>query len=149
MSAGGYRRRVPYIPNPSAYKNFYSGAGLPVFQGTYQDGSGLLGNIFRTALPILKPFIATAGKTLLKSGAAALQDIISGERDVKTALRTRGLEGLKQVGSDIGKRFLGNGQQQKGGQRRTARRKRTLTTDIFDSSPGTSRITPRKQRKLN
>ena len=43
----------------------------------------------------------TAGKTLLKSGADALGDVISGEKDIMSAIKDRGKEGLKQVGSDV------------------------------------------------
>lgn len=101
-----YRRRVPYIADPSLYKDYYRGAGLPAFRGTTVDGSGLLGNFLRSALPIIKPFAISAGKNLLRSGAAALSDVVSGEKDVKTDLKQRSLEGLKHVGKDISSRLL-------------------------------------------
>ena len=136
-----YRRRVPYIPDRSVYKLHYNsaGGGLPVFRGVYQDGSGLLSNIFRSALPILK----SAGKTLLKSGARALTDVVEG-KDIKTAIKHRGVEGLKTVGRDM----LGRAEtalRQTGGRRRVSTtlvrpgRKRSVQSitkkacsDIFD-----------------
>ena len=44
---------------------------------------------------MLKSTAKSAGKILLKSGARAVGDIISGQKDIKTALMDRGLEGLK------------------------------------------------------
>ena len=50
------------------------GAGLPIFTGSrYPVGSGLLGNIARIALPLLK----SVGKTALRHGAQALSNTIS------------------------------------------------------------------------
>jgi hypothetical protein len=135
-------RRVPFVPNPKAYKDFYRGSGFPVFKGVYQDGSGLIGDIFRNVVPILKPIAINAGKTLLKSGANVLKDVISGDRDLKTALRQRGMEGLKEVGKDILNPIVGQTtqveqqQQQEGGLYRRGRRRRKRTnsdtSDIFD-----------------
>ena len=98
-------RRVPYTPNVNAYHQHYGGGIGPVFKGDiYQDGYGLggiFGSLFRKVVPILKSTAMTAGKTLLKSGADALGDVISGEKDIMSAIKDRGKEGLKQVGSDV------------------------------------------------
>ena len=73
----------------------------------YQDGYGLggiLGSISRKVVPILKSTAMSACKTLLNSGADALAEVISvesGEKDIISAIKDRGEEGLKLVGSDV------------------------------------------------
>ena len=159
-----HRRRIPYIPNRSLYKDYYrasGGGGLPVFRGIHQDGSGLLGNIFRFAMPLVK----SAGKTLLKSGAEALSDVVSGEKDIKSALKERGLQGLQQVGRNVTGRLLGaldDGatREQQGGRRRRYSKRSTRTTvaakgrkrkqretDIFDNELLSPPVTPACKRK--
>lgn len=131
-----YRRRVPYIADNALYKDFYRGGNLPVFRGVYQDGSGLIGNFFRSVIPIVKPILASAGKTLLKTGVSALDDVLSGERDFKRILKRRGIEGLKTVGKDVTEQALKSLKtEQSGGWRGQKRktRKRKRTPDIFDN----------------
>ena len=135
-----YLRRVPYIPDHNLYRDYYKGSGLAVFKGNFQDGSGILSNIMRYALPIVKSVGKTVGKSVLRSGADVLRDVISGERDIKTALRQRGLEGLKHVGTELAGKVLGS-VKQKGGRRRRRqtkatprKRKRAEVLDIFDIS---------------
>lgn len=146
-----YRRRVPFIADNSLYKNYYRGGNLPVFRGSYQDGSGLLGNFFRSAIPILKPFLASAGKTLLNTGATVLNDVLTqgGETDIKTILKKRGIEGLKKAGKDITEQALEKikTSRQKGGWRRQRRKtqKRKITPDIFDNISPTKRRCKRKK----
>lgn len=129
----GYRR-VPYVVNPDLYRDYYRGSGLPVFKGSYQDGSGLLSSIARFALPLLKGFAKSAGKTFLRSGAQALSDVVSGEKDIKTALRQRGLESLKQIGKNTSGQILNaiDGKQT-GGRRRKRKRTTRNTRNIRDS----------------
>lgn len=105
----GYGRRVHYIPsNRDLYLTHYRQAGgrLPVFRGAYQDGSGLLGDLFRSAIPLLKSTALSAGKTLFSSGAKVLSDIARG-KDVKSSVARRGMEGLKEVGRDVLSRTIG------------------------------------------
>lgn len=144
------RRRVTYIPNRQLYQDHYrvvGPSGLPVFHGVYQDGSGLLSNIFRAALPILKSSAISAGKTLLSSGAKAFSDVVAG-RDIKSTVTHRGMEGIKEVGRDIatrtanalsrqhrGGRAIGGG----GGASKSRVRKRKpkqQSSDIFYDSRG-------------
>lgn len=137
-----YRRsRAPYVPNREMYLNHYrqrGSGGLPVFKGVYQDGSGLLTNFFRAVLPILRSTAASAGKTILSTGAKTLSDIVSG-KSVKRAVTERGIEGLKDIGRDVAGRAvtaLGK-QQQKGGRatsnrRQTSRKRKSRVSDIFD-----------------
>ena len=129
------RKTVNFLPNSKAYHHHYRGA-LPAFRGTiYQDGYGLgsiFGSLFRSAIPFLKSTALSAGKTLLKSGAQAIGDVMSGERDVKSALKHHGIRGLKEVGKDVSSsviRRLNTNQQGSGLRRKTRKR----LNDIFDS----------------
>lgn len=141
------RSRVTYIPNRDLYRNYYrlSGAGLPVFHGIPQNGSGLLSDIFRMAMPILK----SAGRTILSSGADVISDIVSG-KDLKSSVTNRGLQGLRTVGRDIASTISGKHQ---GGRVRPASKKtrkrriqkvKTRNSDIFDAVTNGA---PSKRRK--
>lgn len=147
-----YRRRVPFIADASLYKDYYRGGNLPVFRGVYQDGSGILGSFFRSAIPILKPILASVGKTLLSTGATALNDVLTGESNIKTALKKRGVEGLKTVGRDLTERALKKLKtRQEGGRRQRRRnvntpRKRKQSVDIFDKITATK---PKRRCKRN
>jgi len=109
----GCTRRVPFVANLDAYRQHYGqrGGNLPIFRGLpHQDGYGIGGgifsNIFKAFVPILKNTAKTAGKTLLKTGTRVLSDVVSGERDVKSALKRRGLEALGEVGANVKKRVV-------------------------------------------
>lgn len=119
--------RQQYVPDYELYNTHYSGAGIPVFRGTHQDGSGLISDIFRKAIPILKPLAQTATKALIKTGARALTDIVTGS-DVKSTLRKRALEGLKEVGRDVGGQIITGSSQGKKRKRVKARNERELLT---------------------
>lgn len=128
--------RTPYVPNTQAYLQHYG--GLPTFRGDlFQDGHGLgslFGSLVRKVVPLftrhVAPTLKSAGKTFLKSGAEALTDVITGERDLKTAFQERGREGLRNVGKDLVKRINQSGE----GRRRRKRLKRSHKPDIFDRS---------------
>ena len=128
--------RTPYVPNTQAYLQHYG--GLPTFRGDlFQDGHGLgslFGSLVRKVVPLftrhVAPTLKSAGKTFLKSGAEALTDVITGERDLKTAFQERGREGLRNVGKDLAKRINQSGE----GRRRRKRLKRSHKPDIFDRS---------------
>lgn len=99
-------KRVPYIPSPADYKLHYrqTGGALPVFRGLpHQQGYGL-GNILsligKTVVPIMKNVGKRFLKTGLKAGRAALSDVIEG-KDIKSSLKKRALEGLKEAGKSI------------------------------------------------
>ena len=133
-------RRVPYTPNVNANHQHYGGGIDRVFKGDiYQDGYGLggiFGSLFRKVVPILKRTAMSAGKTLLKSGADALGDVISGEKGIMSAIKDRGKEGLKQVGSDVKnvvvKSIRGKEQGGGGGSVCVRARSRKRKRDIFD-----------------
>lgn len=142
-------RRVPYVADPDIYKEYYSGSGLPIFRGTYQDGSGLFSSIGKFAFPLLKNFAKSAGKTLLRSGAQALSDVVSGESDIKSVLRQRGLESLKEIGKTTTGQILNaiDGKQS-GGRRRKRKpspRSRGYNWDIFDDQELVERVNSKKR----
>ncbi len=99
--------RISYVPNRETYRNHYgAGGGIPgVFKGDiYQDGygiGGVIASLFRRVLPVIASTAKSAGKTLLRSGARVLSDVVSGERDLKSSLREHGIEGLKSIVTDI------------------------------------------------
>jgi len=147
------RKLTTFVPDRRAYHRHYGGA-LPVFRGTvYQEGYGLgniFGSLFRSVLPILKTTAASAGKTLLRSGAQALGDIVSGERDVASALKHHSMEGLKNVGKDVLTNISStlNPEQSGSGRRKIRKRRRIRAVeDIFDS--GARPTMRRKKRRLH
>lgn len=137
----GCTRRVPFVANLDAYRQHYGqrGGNLPIFRGvSHQDGygvgGGIFSNIFKAFVPVLKNTAKSAGKTLLKSGTRVLSDVVSGESDIKSALKRRGLEALGEVGANVKKRVVndvfGVDSPRRAGRRRgapTRRRKRQST----------------------
>lgn len=87
------------------YKDYYTksqyGHGLlPAYMGARrQRGHGIgsfLGNVFRTALPLLKTVGKAVGKKALTTGAHVLSDVASGE-NIKSSLIKRS----KQSGNEL------------------------------------------------
>jgi hypothetical protein len=107
------RRAVPFIPDYEAYRQHYGGGSFPVFRGElYQEGYGLgslFGSLLKKVIPVLKgsvlPLVkragAAAGKIIINKGSRAVGDVLSGKRDIKTALETRGMEGLNDIGNMV------------------------------------------------
>ena len=139
--------RTQYIPDKDKWTAHYGGADLSPFKGTvYQEGYGLGGlfsSLAKKVLPVLTktilPTIKSAGKTLVRSGAEALTDVISGEKDIASAFRERGEEGLRTIGSNVAKSIVNAvGSPQKTTRKRRATRqsskktKRQRKKDIFD-----------------
>ena len=130
--------RVPYYPDYEAYRQHY-GSGLPVFQGDYyqQQGSGFLSSLVKkvvplftkNVLPALKSTAKSAGLSILNSGTKALTDVISGEKDVKTALRDNSKQALEDVKKSVVKVLDPRSSSTKG--RKRTKRKRQKT-DILD-----------------
>ena len=93
--------RVPYVPDVNVYRNHYGGA-LPVFRAYYnQRGAGFFGNLIKSALPLVKSgakHLLTRG---LKTGANILSDVVSGEKNFKSAFHDRGKEALSDLGKSV------------------------------------------------
>ena len=97
-----------------------------------------LGSLFGALARGVAPILKSAGKTLLRSGAEVLGDVISGDRDFSEAVRERGLAGLKSVGRNVTNKVLSSLDQPASGVRRQRKpRKRKSTPpatkqDIFN-----------------
>lgn len=135
--------RVCYVCDRNAIQQHYGG-GLPVFRGDpFQQGYGignLISGLFRQAIPLLsktlipalKSTAKHAGKTLLRSGANVMKDVILDRKDLKQSVKRHAKSGLDEI--------LGNIGTQKGrGFKLTCKRKRMSPAkhkqkkkDIFD-----------------
>lgn len=105
-----YRKSyTPHYTDPGLFDQYYinqAGSGMPIYRGStgQQRGyglGGLLGGLFRSAIPLLKKGAAMAGKQALRTGADIAQDVLSGE-NIKTATKKR----LKSAGRQMGSRVL-------------------------------------------
>ncbi len=141
--------RTPYI-SPQMYERYYLnqvGSGIPVYRGstTLQRGyglGGLLGGLFRSAIPLLKKGAKVVGKQALETGIDIAQDVMSGQ-NVKTAAKRR----LKTAGRNMGAKVINRIQKGRGnssckrGKKRTrsnkavstqgSKRRRKTHNDIF------------------
>ena len=82
---------VRYLPSDKDYENYYVGQvgrGHPVFTGARtQRGYGLggiLGGLFRSAMPLIKRGAKALGREALRTGVGIAQDAVEG-KDIKTA----------------------------------------------------------------
>ena len=77
------------------------GSGLPVFRGDVrQEGwglGGLLGGLFRQAIPILKPMASSIAKAALKTSGRVLSDVVSNKKPLKDAVKDRFLETIDEA----------------------------------------------------
>ena len=117
--------------------------GSPNLQRGYGLG-GLLGGLFRKAMPFLKKGAAMVGKQALRTGMDIADDVLSGQ-NIKTAAKRRIKSGGKQLGADVLKkvqtgrgRRAGRHNNKKRGRPRhsvstkgSKRRRRTSYNDIF------------------
>lgn len=101
--------KTHYRKTNDFYKTYYLnqsrgqyGGALPGYRGVYfQRGYGIgafLKGLFRSALPIIKSGAQTVGKTALATGINVAKDYADG-RDLKTALKSRGLEAANTLSS--------------------------------------------------
>ena len=104
-----------FVPDSKHYEHYYTqqvGRGLPVFTGPRtQRGYGLggiLGGLFRSAMPLIKQGVKTLGREVLNTGVGIAQDALDG-KNIKTATKTR----LHRAGRNLTQkavRSLGVGQ---------------------------------------
>ena len=134
------RRYIPFHPNVESYRRHYSGSGLPVFRGVYNHHGHGLGGIFssilKTVVPILKktavPFLKQTGKKLLSSGVRAIGDVVSGDTDIKTAIKRVGQESIRDIGQNVKQQVVS-------GVLSGLRRKASDSDDFGNRRRGTSR----------
>ncbi len=147
---------TPYHTPYNYYDQYYLnqvGTGMPIYRGSpiLQRGyglGGLLGGLFRKAVPLLKKGAAMVGKQALRTGLDIADDVMSGQ-NIKTAAKRRIKSGTKQLGSDVLRRVQtgrGRGRPRKNAPRRVnkkrkqthqkisfkgSKRRRRLYSDIF------------------
>lgn len=97
-----------FIPHAKRYEDYYThqvGHGLPVFEGPRtQRGSGLgglLGGLFRSAVPLLKAGAKTLGRQFLRTGVGIAQDALEG-KNIKSAAKAR----IRSAGTRLTNRAL-------------------------------------------
>lgn len=99
------------------------GLATPLLHNTTQHGGsigGVLGSLFRAAVPVLKSSLGGIGKTALQTGVNIVNDVASGG-NWKTSLKKHGVAAGKSVGKqlvrNIGQRMRGAGAPSHGGKR--------------------------------
>ena len=116
-----------FVPDNRHYEHHYTqqvGNGLPVFSGLQnQRGYGLggiLGGLFRSALPLLRKGASTLGREALNTGVSIAKDALEGN-NIKTAAKTR----LHQAGRNLTHKAVSSlaGKQTGGRRRRAIKRK--------------------------
>lgn len=106
-----FKSFTPYHTPLNYYDQYYAnqvGSGMPVYRGSpvLQRGyglGGLLGGLFRRAMPFLKKGAALVGKQALRTGMNIADDVMSGQ-NIKTAAKRRLKSGGQQLGADVLKR---------------------------------------------
>ena len=95
--------RTSYLPSSKHYEDYYVGQvgrGHPVFTGPRtQRGYGLggiLGGLFRSAMPLLKQGAKTLGREAIRTGVGIAQDALEG-KNVKTSAQNR----LRRAGRSL------------------------------------------------
>lgn len=143
-----------YDPEESAdfYADYYNaqvGNGMSVYAGrpmmTSMRGHGfgsMFAGLARAALPLLKRSAATAGKSLLRTGANVLEDVMAG-KDIKTAAASRFKHAGKELLGDLGEELRAA----KARRAMTKSSGRASTTMSGVSSASPSPMTPPMTRK--
>ena len=107
-----YRKtRNIHYTDPGHFDQYYLnqvGSGMSFYQGSpgLQRGyglGGLLGGLFRSAIPLLKKGAATVGKQALQTGMEIAEDVISGQ-NIKSATKRRVKQAGKQLGAKVKRR---------------------------------------------
>ena len=122
-----YRKTVPrHHQGLQDFNKYYLnqvGSGLPYYSGSkgLQRGhglGGLIGSLFRTAMPLLKKGAEAVGRQALRTGVDIAEDVIGG-KNVKSATRNR----VRQAGRKLGTRALKKIQKGRGRKKTTKKRK--------------------------
>lgn len=137
-----YRKTRPFHhQDPQSFNQYYLnqvGSGLPYYSGStgLQRGhglGGLIGSLFRTAMPLLKKGAAAVGRQALQTGVEIAEDVMGG-KNVKSSARNR----VRQAGRQLGSRAAKKIQTGRGG-KKTKKKKKTNTK----TKPATRRPTTR------
>ena len=148
-----YRRTYMAHSNlPRSYEQYYlnqAGSGMPVYRGStvLQRGyglGGLLGGLFRSAMPILKKGAMAVGREALQSGIDIAQDVMSGQ-NVKTATKRR----MKTAGRNMGRKALNKLQKGRGAKKPPSKAQKRGKKRGRKSQPVSSRGSKRRRRSYN
>ncbi len=121
------------------------GQGLPVYIGRYNLrgyglGGTIISNIFKYAIPLLKPIakqiLVRAKNEAYRTGQDIAQDVFVKKVSPKRAIKNRSKEAFKRVASDI-KKQSGSGKQ----------RSPTTIRDIFAKQTTKRKITDKTKKK--
>ncbi len=121
------------------------GKGLPVYIGRYNLrgyglGGTIISNIFKYAIPLLKPIakqiLVRAKNEAYRTGRDIAQDVFVKKVHPKRAIKNRSKEAFKRVAKDIQKQS-GTGK----------RRSRTTIRDIFAKQASKRKHSPKSQKK--
>ena len=137
---------------PRTYEQYYlnqAGSGMPVYRGStgLQRGyglGGLLGGLFRTALPILKKGAMAVGREALQSGMDIAQDVMNGQ-NIKTATKRR----VKAAGRNMGRKALNKLQKGRGTKKQHPKAQKRGKKRGRKSQPVSSRGSKRRRRSYN
>lgn len=85
------------------------GSGLPYYSGStgLQRGyglGGLLGGLFRSAMPLLKKGVAAVGKQALQTGMEIVGDVAGGQ-NIKRVAKKRVSQAGKKMGAQLAQRM--------------------------------------------
>lgn len=147
--------RKTYVkPHSSAraYEQYYlnqTGSGMPFYRGSsgLQRGhglGGLLGGLFRSAIPLLKKGAMTVGREALQSGIDIAHDVMNGQ-NVKTATKRR----VKTAGRNIGRKAITKLQKGKGRKKQTTKSKKRGKKRGRKSQVVSTKDNKRRRRSYN
>ena len=133
-----------HYTDPGHFDKYYLnqvGSGMSFYRGSshLQRGhglGGLLGGLFRSAIPLLKKGATAIGKQALQTGMEIADDVMSGQ-NVKTAAKRRVKQAGRQLAVKAGRKI------QKGGGKKTPRRKQKAKT-----RPTNTRRAPTRKRGI-
>ena len=137
---------------PQSYERYYLnqvGSGMPVYRGStgLQRGyglGGLLGGLFRSAMPLLKKGAMAVGREALQSGMDIAQDVMNGQ-SVKTATKKR----MKTAGRNMGLKALNKLQKGRGAKKQLPKAQKKGKKRGRKSQPVSSRGSKRRRRSYN
>ncbi len=124
------------------------GSGMPFYRGStgLQKGyglGGLLGGLFRSAMPLLKKGAAAIGKQALHTGLEIAEDVMGGQ-NVKSAAKKR----IKQAGKQLGSKAIRKIQTGKGKKRKNNNNRKSRAKIRRTSASATRKSTAIKRRRV-
>ena len=137
-----------HYTDPGHFDKYYMnqvGSGMAFYRGSprIQRGyglGGLLGGLFRSAIPFLKKGAAAIGKQALQTGMEIADDVMGGQ-NVKTAAKRRMKQAGRQLVTKAGRKIQKGGGKGRGNRRKKTNRKSNTKT----RRTNTRRAPPRRR----